>query len=109
MTVAGQLAGTVKEIEFLPVDADTTRNLKLVLEVDAKLSEQVRADSRGKLSTLGLLGDKVFDITPGTPRYAVMQEGDTVIVVPSLDYEAVLQQASGAVNQASSSRTTSGR
>ena len=26
VSVAGQLAGTVKKIEFLPVDADTTRN-----------------------------------------------------------------------------------
>ena len=32
--VAGQLAGTVAKIEFLPVDLDTTRNLKLTLAVD---------------------------------------------------------------------------
>src|SRR6476469_1271100 len=35
--VAGQLAGTVKTIEFLPVDNDTTRNLKLTLAVDAEV------------------------------------------------------------------------
>jgi phospholipid/cholesterol/gamma-HCH transport system substrate-binding protein len=96
--VAGQLAGTVKKIEFLPVDADTTRNLRLTLAVDAGVREQIRRDSRGKLRTLGLLGDKVFDITPGTPRFRPLQEGDTVTVVPALDYEAVIAQASGAVN-----------
>jgi phospholipid/cholesterol/gamma-HCH transport system substrate-binding protein len=95
--VAGQLAGTVKKIEFLPVDADTTRNLRLTLAVDAGVREQIRRDSRGKLRTLGLLGDKVFDITPGTPRFRPLQDGDTVTVVPALDYEAVIAQASGAV------------
>ena len=95
--VAGQLAGTVKKIEFLPVDADTTRNLRLTLAVDAGVREQIRRDSRGKLRTMGLLGDKVFDITPGTPRTQPLNDGDTVTVVPALDYEAVIAQASGAV------------
>ena len=95
--VAGQLSGTVTKIEFLPVDADTTRNLKLTLAVDATVREQIRRDSRGKLRTLGLLGDKVFDITPGTPRFKPLNDGDTVTVVQSLDYEAVIAQASSAV------------
>src|SRR3954468_14228056 len=95
--VAGQLAGTVSKIEFLPVDADTTRNLRLILAIDAGVREQIRRDSRGKLRTMGLLGDKVFDITPGTPRTQPLNEGDTVTVVPALDYEAVIAQASGAV------------
>jgi phospholipid/cholesterol/gamma-HCH transport system substrate-binding protein len=96
--VAGQLAGSVKKIEFLPVDMDTTRNLRLTLAVDATVREQIRRDSRGKLRTMGLLGDKVFDITPGTPRFAVLREGDTVTVEPTLDYEAVIAKASGAVD-----------
>jgi phospholipid/cholesterol/gamma-HCH transport system substrate-binding protein len=96
--VAGQLAGTVKKIEFLPVDQDTTRNLKLTLAVDGNVQEQIRRDSKGKLRTMGLLGDKVFDITPGTPRFAVLQPGDTIPIEPSLDYEAVIAKASGAVD-----------
>jgi len=95
--VAGQLAGTVTKIEFLPVDTDTTRNLRLTLDVDATVREQIRRDSRGRLRTMGLLGDKVFDITPGTPRTQPLNEGDTVAVVQALDYEAVIAQASGAV------------
>ncbi|HET9684639.1 MAG TPA: MlaD family protein [Gemmatimonadaceae bacterium] len=96
--VAGQLAGTVKKIDFLPVDNDTTRNLKLTLAVDAEVREQIRRNSRGKLRTMGLLGDKVFDITPGTPQYAILQPGDTITIEPSLDYEAVIAKASGAVD-----------
>lgn len=95
--VAGQLAGTVKDIEFMPVDADTTRNLKLTLAIDEDIRDQIRRDSKGKLRTMGLLGDKVFDISPGTPKYPVLQPGDTVAIAPSLDYEAVIAQASAAV------------
>lgn len=97
VTVAGQLAGSIKDIRFLPVDTDTTRNLKLIVEVNSALREQVRKDSHAKIKTLGLLGDKVFDITVGTPKYRALHEGDTLPIARSIDYEAVVQQASGAI------------
>jgi phospholipid/cholesterol/gamma-HCH transport system substrate-binding protein len=99
VTVAGQLAGAVKTIEFLPVDADTTKNLRVIIEVDKEVQPQVRRDSQAKLKTLGLLGDKVFDISPGTPKFAALQDGDTLRLGEALDYEAVLLQASGALDQ----------
>lgn len=98
VTVAGQLAGTIKEIHFLPPDADTTRNLRMLVEVDETVREQIRGDSKARLRTQGLLGDKVFDIAPGTPRYAVLQPGDTIPIAPTLDYDQIVQQASGAVS-----------
>jgi phospholipid/cholesterol/gamma-HCH transport system substrate-binding protein len=97
VTVAGQVAGSVKDIKFLPPDLDTTRNLKLIVEVDRKLSAQVREDSRARIQTSGLLGDKLIDITVGTPKYRELHEGDTLLVVPSLDYDVVIKQASGAI------------
>jgi len=99
VTVAGQVAGSIKDIKFLPPDSDTTRNLRLVMEVDRKLSEQVRQDSRATIQTSGLLGDKLVDISVGTPRYRALHEGDTLLVIPSLDYEAVMRQASGAITE----------
>lgn len=98
VTLAGQLVGTIKEIEFLPVDYDTTRNLRVVARIDRSLRDQIRKDSQARLRTMGLLGDKVLDISPGTPRYAVLQPGDTIHVSPSLDYEEVLAKAAGAVD-----------
>jgi phospholipid/cholesterol/gamma-HCH transport system substrate-binding protein len=99
VTIAGQLAGSVKEIEFLPVDLDTTRNLKIIVEIDLADSAQVRRDSKASLRTLGLIGDKVFDISPGTPRYPTLKDGDTISLSTALDYEAVLKQASGALDK----------
>ncbi|MDP9205648.1 MAG: MlaD family protein [Gemmatimonadota bacterium] len=99
VSVAGQLAGSIKNIEFLPPDADTTRNLRLLVEVDRKLTDQVRKDSRAKIKAMGLLGDKIFDVSPGTPRYPVLREGDTILISPSVDYEGVVLQASAAINE----------
>ena len=97
VTVAGQLAGTVSSIEFLAPDADTSRNLLVTVEIDQALQQQVREDSKARLRTLGLLGDKILDISPGTPRFAVLPANDTLQVESALDYETVLLQASGAV------------
>jgi phospholipid/cholesterol/gamma-HCH transport system substrate-binding protein len=99
VTVAGQLAGSIKDIKFLPPDADTMHNLKLIVEVNTAVRDQVRQDSRAKIETMGLLGDKVFDITVGTPRYRPLHEGDTLTVSPSMDYEAVVRQASAAISE----------
>lgn len=98
VTLAGQLVGVVKEIEFLPVDFDTTRNLRILARVDRRVREQIRRDSEAKLRTMGLLGDKVLDISPGTPRFAVLQPGDTIRVAPAMDYEAILAKAATAVD-----------
>jgi phospholipid/cholesterol/gamma-HCH transport system substrate-binding protein len=98
VTIAGQLAGVVKEIELLPVDADTTRNLRVVFEVNEDLRDQVRGDSRARLRTMGLLGDKVLEVSVGTPRHSPLTEGDTVPSEPTLDYEVIIAQAAGAVD-----------
>jgi phospholipid/cholesterol/gamma-HCH transport system substrate-binding protein len=97
VTIAGQLAGVVKEIDLLPVDADTNRNLRVVFEINEDLRDQVRADSRARLRTMGLLGDKVLEVSVGTPRNSALTEGDTVQSEPAIDYEAIISQAGGAV------------
>ena len=97
--IAGKLSGTVRSIDFLPVDRDSTRNLRLVLELDRALQAQVRGDSRAKLRTVGLLGDKVIDISPGTPQFEVLAQGDTIPATPSLDYDVVIERAAGAVDE----------
>src|SRR3954471_7918306 len=43
--VAGQLAGNIKNIELLPVDMDTMRNVRIIVAIDQKLQPQVRGDS----------------------------------------------------------------
>ena len=93
VTVAGQLAGSISKIEFLPVDNDTTRNLRITVQLDEKLQQQVRLDSRVMLRNQGLLGDRIFDITPGTPGFRALHEGDTLVLGPSIGYNEMIQRA----------------
>lgn len=97
VTIAGQLAGSIERIDFLPPDADTTRNLRITVSVDRSLRAQVRGNSYVQIRPLGLLGDNYFDIVPGTLRYAVLQPGDTLPVRPSVDYQEVIGKAAGAM------------
>ncbi len=97
VTIDGVVAGTINDVRFLPVSSDTTRNLRLSLSIDRKLQPQVRADSRASLRSLGLLGDKILDIKSGTPRYNMLQPGDTIPVVPAIDVDDVIAQASSVV------------
>jgi len=94
VNVAGQLAGSIKSIDFLPVDGDTTRNLRIVVELDQQLRDQVRSNSLVVLRNQGLLGDRVFDITPGTPAGRVLRPGDTLQIGPGVDYDQMMQRAS---------------
>ena len=95
VTVAGQLAGSISKIEFLPVDSDTARNLRITVQVDERLQQQVRLDSRVMLRNQGLLGDRFFDITPGTPRARPLHDGDTLVLGPTMDYDMMIQRAAG--------------
>ncbi|MGI8498970.1 MAG: MlaD family protein [Gemmatimonadaceae bacterium] len=97
VAVAGQLVGVVKAIDFQPPTTDTMHTLKVTVAVDVNLKPHIRGDSYAKLRTLGLLGDKILDISPGTPRADVLQPGDTLRLKESLDYEQVIGQAAGAV------------
>jgi phospholipid/cholesterol/gamma-HCH transport system substrate-binding protein len=93
VTVAGQLAGSISKIEFLPVDGDTSRNLKITVQLDESLQPQVRQDSRVMLRNQGLLGDRFFDITPGTPKFRPLKNGDTLELGPSIGYDVMIQRA----------------
>lgn len=100
VTINGVVAGTIDEISFLPVGTDTARNLKLKLSIDQRLQNQVRADSRASVKSMGVLGDKVLDISSGTPRYDALQSNDTLRVTPTIDMDDVIGEASIVVQDA---------
>jgi phospholipid/cholesterol/gamma-HCH transport system substrate-binding protein len=100
VTINGVVAGTVTDITFLPIGTDTTRNLKVELSIDQRLQDQVRADSRASVKSMGVLGDKVLDISSGTPRYGVLQANDTLRVRPTIDMDDVIGQTSVVVQDA---------
>lgn len=100
--VGGQDVGKVAAIEFVPFGERRGPEdvLKITLEVDRSVQEQIRTDSEARLLTQGLLGDKVIEIRPGTAAGAALQEGDTLRSTRPVDLEELLRSASDALGNA---------
>lgn len=97
--VAGQNAGQVDRIEFIsPEDRPPSGEAVAVwLAVNVEIRDQVRSDSRARVRTQGLLGDRLIDIEPGSADRPVLLEGDTLAAAPALSYQELLGQAADAV------------
>lgn len=71
--LAGVSIGKVKEVNLLPVakNEQESRSVEVVMKVSETIDgvpahQRIRTDSRVILGSVGLLGDKVIEITPGT-------------------------------------------
>jgi phospholipid/cholesterol/gamma-HCH transport system substrate-binding protein len=72
--ISGVTVGVVKDIT-LPRDPKQ-KDVAISLMVDRKYAERIRTDSRARLKKLGLLaGDSYVDITPGNPKFDVVEPG----------------------------------
>jgi phospholipid/cholesterol/gamma-HCH transport system substrate-binding protein len=67
------------------------------LAISARVQDQIRQDSRARVRTQGLLGDRLIDIEPGSPDSPVLVQGDTLGAAPALSYEELLGQGADAV------------
>ncbi|HET7712357.1 MAG TPA: MlaD family protein [Thermoanaerobaculia bacterium] len=75
--ISGVTVGVVRDIR-LPRDPKQ-REVQIQLMVDRKYEERIRGDSRARLKKLGLLaGDSYIDITPGSPRFDVLEPGSII-------------------------------
>lgn len=97
--VAGQNVGQVDRIEFIRPEARPPGGeaVAVWLGVNVGIREQIRSDSRARVRTQGLLGDRLIDIEPGSPEQPVLEEGDTLAAAPALSYQELLGQAADAV------------
>jgi len=101
--LAGQDVGKVERIEFVPIAdrRDPSHVLKISMGIDVAVNELIRYDSEARIRTQGLLGDKIIDVTPGTPSARVLVEGDTLQSAVAIDYEQMLASAAGLVDDLS--------
>jgi phospholipid/cholesterol/gamma-HCH transport system substrate-binding protein len=97
--LAGQTVGQVDRIDLVrPEDrAGSAEPVAIWLAINREVQHQIRQDSRARARTMGLLGDKIIDIEPGSPDSPILQSGDTVISAQPLDYQLLLEEASTAI------------
>lgn len=54
--------------------------VKVIMKIEVKAQQYIRKNSNVKLSTDGLIGNKILVIYGGNPKASVVQEGDTLHV-----------------------------
>lgn len=97
--LAGQPVGQVERIELIPTEErpSTGEAVAIWLSINRSIQDQIRTDSRARIRSQGLLGDRLIDIEPGSSGSPVLQPGDTLASAEPLDYQQVLNEAEGAV------------
>jgi len=87
--LAGVPVGHVGEIR-LPEPGGAKVQVELL--VARRVQDRIRADSIARIETLGLLGDKIIDISLGTPGAAVLQPGAELRTEEPFDTARLTQQ-----------------
>ncbi len=88
--LAGVTVGNVTRIGFGPNPRD--RRLAITLTVERRVQDRIRQDSVASIGTIGLVGDKVLDITVGSYDRPVLQPGAQLAAVDPPDYFRLLQK-----------------
>jgi phospholipid/cholesterol/gamma-HCH transport system substrate-binding protein len=88
--LAGVTVGNVTRITF----GRDTRDPRIAvnLAVQLRIQDRIREDSIASIGTIGLVGDKVLDITVGSHDRPALQAGAQVASVDPPDYGKLLQK-----------------
>lgn len=86
--LAGMEIGTVTATRFHPDPED--RRIHVRFKVRAEYADRIRADSTATIGSRGLLGDKVVDLTLGSPEQPEIPPGGEVAAAPTADFTNML-------------------
>ena len=73
--LAGVQIGRVTDVVLAP---EVGGKVRVTLTVARRFSERIRKDSRARLVTQGLLGDRLVEITQGSPKEPPLKPGDAI-------------------------------
>ena len=88
--LAGVPVGNVTRITFGRDPRE--RGIIIWLSVERRVQERIREDSVASIGTIGLLGDKVLDVTVGSADKPPLRAGARLASVAPIDYGALLQK-----------------
>ncbi len=92
VSLSGVNIGAVESIRF---PQDPQANYVVVkLWVEGLAAPRVHIDSQAQIESMGLLGDKFLELTPGTPNAPAAEPGTILNSTDPIDYEAMLRTTS---------------
>lgn len=92
----GVVVGSVEDVE-LPEDP-SLREITVLLRMKASVSRRVRADSRVRLRSLGLLGDRYLEVTSGSATEPMIPIGGEIPSETTADLASVLAKGGDAMS-----------
>ena len=94
--LAGTQVGRVESVDF--EDRETGRPaVRVVLQVDRGVSEQIREDSVASIGTIGLLGDRYVEISLGTGQAAALAAGGELGTINPTDVNLMIDKGAVAL------------
>lgn len=85
--LAGVTVGAVQEVEF-PVKPG--EDLTVRFDIERRYRHLVRTDSRVEIKTIGLLGDKYLEVTPGSPDKPLREPGTEIAAIRGSELDKIL-------------------
>ncbi len=76
--LAGVEVGNVDRVQLSPYRGDPARSVAITMRVLKSYKQDIRGDSKASLITEGLLGERMVDITRGSPQAPELKDGGTV-------------------------------
>lgn len=90
--LAGVQIGRVTKVVLSP---QVGGKVRVTVTVSRQFNERIRADSEAQIVTQGLLGDKLVEISQGTPATAALKEGDVLKTRDPVEMGRIFSAASG--------------
>lgn len=85
VTLAGYKIGDVKAVEF--VVAKNQPVIRVELRIKSEYKEQIRSDSKVRITSIGILGDKFVDISMGSPGAKSVPDDSYLEVEPTFSLD----------------------
>jgi phospholipid/cholesterol/gamma-HCH transport system substrate-binding protein len=88
----------VGDVEKVALSGDPAqREIVVGFRVDARVASRVRADSKVRIRSLGLLGDRYLEVSSGSPAEPAVPPGSEVASLEPTDVSAVISQGGDVV------------
>lgn len=82
---AGVKVGTIKKITFLDLS-----QIEVVINIDKTYREFIHKDVKAKVSSDGLVGNKIIALTGGSSHAPVIQDGDVIAAETSISSDEIM-------------------
>ena len=95
--LAGTRVGRVDRVE-LGLRPDGRPAVKVGMQIDESVRQRIRTDSVAQISTVGLLGDQIVELSIGTGEASVLADDDEIQTLDPFDFNVMIAKGGRALD-----------